>query len=65
MEESAKRVISTADESGPSGGLPWRRGREGRGATREHFRGCLLAGAAGDALGASVELLSGDEIRRR
>ena len=57
--------MSTADEAGSSAGLPWRRDREGRGASREHFRGCLLAGAAGDALGASVELLSGDEIRRR
>ena len=32
---------------------------------RESFRGCLLGGAIGDALGAPVEFLSGAEIRRR
>ncbi len=32
---------------------------------RSRFRGCLLAGAAGDALGASVEFMSAAEIRRR
>jgi ADP-ribosylglycohydrolase len=32
---------------------------------RQRFRGCLLGGAVGDALGAPVEFLSGAEIRRR
>ncbi|MFP4649261.1 MAG: ADP-ribosylglycohydrolase family protein [Halorhodospira sp.] len=32
---------------------------------QERFLGCLLAGAVGDALGAPVEFLSRDEIRRR
>jgi ADP-ribosylglycohydrolase len=32
---------------------------------RESFRGCLLGGAVGDALGAPVEFLSGAEIRGR
>lgn len=32
---------------------------------REHFRGCLLGGAVGDALGAPVEFLSLTEIRAR
>jgi ADP-ribosylglycohydrolase len=31
----------------------------------EHFRGCLLGGAVGDALGAPVEFLSLHEIRRQ
>jgi ADP-ribosyl-[dinitrogen reductase] hydrolase len=31
--------------------------------TRDHFRGCLLAGAVGDALGAPVEFLGLQEIR--
>lgn len=31
----------------------------------EHFAGCMLGGAVGDALGAPVEFLSLDEIRRR
>ncbi len=31
----------------------------------DRFRGCLLGGAVGDALGAPVEFLSLDEIRRR
>lgn len=31
----------------------------------ERFRGCLLAGAIGDALGAAVEFSSGDSILRR
>jgi hypothetical protein len=31
----------------------------------DRFRGCLLGGAIGDALGAPVEFLSLDEIRRR
>jgi ADP-ribosylglycohydrolase len=30
-----------------------------------HFRGCLLGGAVGDALGAPVEFMSLEEIRRR
>ena len=33
--------------------------------TREAFRGCLLGGAIGDALGAPIEFLSLAEIRRR
>ena len=32
---------------------------------RDSFRGCLLGGAIGDALGAPVEFLSGPEIRGR
>jgi ADP-ribosyl-[dinitrogen reductase] hydrolase len=32
---------------------------------REHFRGCLLGGAVGDALGAPVEFMSLDRIRSR
>ncbi|NLG32047.1 MAG: ADP-ribosylglycohydrolase family protein [Syntrophomonadaceae bacterium] len=32
---------------------------------KEHFRGCLLGGAVGDALGAPVEFLSLEEIKRR
>ncbi len=32
---------------------------------RSRFRGCLLGGAVGDALGAGVEFLSLDEIRER
>jgi ADP-ribosylglycohydrolase len=32
---------------------------------RERYRGCLLGGAVGDALGAPVEFLSRDEILRR
>ncbi len=32
---------------------------------RDRIRGCLLAGAAGDALGAPVEFMALDEIRRR
>jgi ADP-ribosyl-[dinitrogen reductase] hydrolase len=31
-------------------------------ATRDHFYGCLLGGAAGDALGAPVEFMSRDKI---
>ena len=31
--------------------------------TKQHFSGCLLGGAVGDALGAPVEFLSIDEIR--
>lgn len=34
-------------------------------ATRDRFRGCLLGGAVGDALGAPVEFLSRDAIQRR
>ena len=34
-------------------------------ATREFFRGCVLGGAIGDALGAPVEFLSRAEIRER
>ena len=34
-------------------------------ATRDRFRGCLLGGAVGDALGAPVEFLSRDEIQRQ
>jgi len=42
----------------------WRRGDAPD--RRERFRGCLLAGAAGDALGAPLEFIkSADEIRRR
>lgn len=33
--------------------------------TRDRFRGCLLGGAVGDALGAPVEFLSLEAIRRR
>src|SRR5688572_25378176 len=33
--------------------------------TRESFRGCLLGGAIGDALGAPVEFLSRAQIRER
>lgn len=33
--------------------------------TKEHFRGCLLGGAVGDALGAAPEFWSLAEIRRR
>lgn len=33
--------------------------------SRSRFRGCLLGGAVGDALGAPVEFLSLDEIRER
>jgi ADP-ribosylglycohydrolase len=33
--------------------------------TRDAYRGCLLGGAVGDALGAPVEFLRSDEIRRR
>ncbi|MFC1657425.1 ADP-ribosylglycohydrolase family protein [Candidatus Moduliflexota bacterium] len=32
--------------------------------TRSRYRGCLLGGAVGDALGAPVEFMSGDEIHR-
>lgn len=32
---------------------------------RDRYRGCLLGGAIGDALGAAVEFLSLDEIRKR
>ncbi|HET8734645.1 MAG TPA: ADP-ribosylglycohydrolase family protein, partial [Anaeromyxobacteraceae bacterium] len=38
-----------------------RRIRGGR--TRAHFRGCLVGGAVGDALGAAVEFKTWDEIR--
>lgn len=31
--------------------------------TREHFTGCLIAGAVGDALGASIEFMTLDQIR--
>ena len=34
-------------------------------ATRQSFRGCLLGGAIGDALGAPVEFISRAEIRKR
>lgn len=33
--------------------------------TREHFAGCILGGAVGDALGAPVEFVSLDGIRRK
>jgi ADP-ribosylglycohydrolase len=33
--------------------------------TRDRYRGCLLGGAVGDALGAGIEFMSLDEIRRR
>lgn len=33
--------------------------------SREHYQACLLGGAVGDALGASIEFLSLAEIRRR
>lgn len=32
---------------------------------RDHFRGTLLGGAVGDALGAPVEVLTIDQIRAR
>ena len=32
--------------------------------TIEHYEGCLLGGAVGDALGASVEFMSFFEIKR-
>ena len=32
---------------------------------KEHFRGCLLGGAVGDALGAPVEFLSLEEIKNK
>jgi len=34
-------------------------------AVRERFRGCLLGGAVGDALGAPVEFMGHAEILRR
>jgi ADP-ribosylglycohydrolase len=48
----------------------WRRTAEGETAslgrrTRDHFQGCLLGGAVGDALGAPVEFMTIDSIRRR
>ena len=33
--------------------------------THDRYRGCLLGGAVGDALGAGVEFMSLDEIRGR
>jgi ADP-ribosylglycohydrolase len=33
--------------------------------TRDRYRGCLLGGAVGDALGAGVEFMSLAEIRSR
>jgi len=33
--------------------------------TKEHFLGCLLGGAVGDALGAAIEFISLAQIRRR
>jgi ADP-ribosylglycohydrolase len=33
--------------------------------TRDRYRGCLLGGAVGDALGAGIEFMSLEEIRRR
>ena len=33
--------------------------------SRAHFRGCLLGGAVGDALGAPVEFLTIDRIRAK
>ncbi len=44
---------------------PWRSQRQSRGAVLERFRGCLLGGAVGDALGASVEFMQRTEILRR
>src|SRR5687767_6326960 len=35
------------------------------GDTRDRFRGCLLAGAVGDALGGPIEFMSIGEIRNR
>ena len=32
---------------------------------RDRYRGCLLGGAVGDALGAGIEFLSVGEIRQR
>jgi ADP-ribosylglycohydrolase len=49
---------------GPPHGKASTRNQEVR-RTRSHFRGCLLGGAVGDALGAPVEFRSLDEIRRR
>lgn len=37
--------------------------RTGMHRNQEHFRGCLLGGAVGDALGAAVEFMSLDQIR--
>jgi len=48
--------------SGPMGAL-WGLPDEGQGRIRSRFRGCLLGGAAGDALGAPVEFMSAREIR--
>ena len=44
---------------------PQRRGEAGAERAPEFFRGCLLGGAVGDALGAPVEFLSLKEIRAR
>ena len=30
-----------------------------------HFRGCLIGGAIGDALGYTVEFMNSEEIRRK
>ena len=38
---------------------------KGKPATLSRFKGCLLGGAVGDALGAPVEFMSLAEIRRK
>jgi len=46
-------------------GHPMRRPEPPQGNDRDRFRGCLLGGAVGDALGAPVEFLSLEQIRER
>lgn len=45
--------------------IAWRRKRQQRRTVRGRFLGCLLGGAAGDALGAPVEFMMRSEILRR
>ncbi|HWE41978.1 MAG TPA: ADP-ribosylglycohydrolase family protein [Gemmatimonadaceae bacterium] len=49
----------------PARPAPRSRAARGGARDREHYRGCLLGGAVGDALGAPVEFMPLGEIRRR
>ena len=43
----------------------WNSATEPKGATKEHFLGCLLGGAVGDALGGAAEFMPRAQILQR
>ena len=57
--------MDKAGERSGASSRPWPRRSDARCASVDRFRGCLLAGAAGDALGAAVEFMSRAQIHQR